>query len=383
MRRGLILVTLLALSATVASADWKAGVAAFQKHDYKTALKEFQAVAMASPDYAGAHYMVGLTQQRLGDGNAAMASFKEANRLDPANAQYAMAYASVLLDKSRAQDASRVLDAVKVDGLKGTQKAVILTAKAQAAYAMGNNSSAIDLAKQATQADPKFADGWASLGTVYANSGKQVEAFDAYRRAWEAKPDKLAYGRSSVAAGITAAQLAGSAQRRNLYSQVVVVATKLADAKQNADTSLMASEALLGAGDYARAETYLQRSGLDTALISYYRGQIAIGQQKAAQAEKDLRAALTKRPDANLRRQIYTSLGYVLDLQRKYVDAGQAYQEAGNATKVAEMKDKEKKLKNNEKADAEAERIKKIKELEKQFKDVTGGAQPTPPPSRP
>ncbi len=383
MRRGLILVTLLALSATVASADWKAGVAAFQKHDYKTALKEFQAAAASTPDYAGAHYMLGLTQQRLGDSNAAMASFQNANRLDPANAQFAMAYASVLLDKNRAEDASRVLDAVKTDGLKGTQKAAVLTAKAQAAYAMGNNSSAVDLARQATQADPKFADAWATLGTVYSNSGKQEDAFDAYRKAWDAKPDKLAYGRSAVAAGITAAQLAGSAQRHNLYVQVVTVATRLADAKANPDTSLMASEALLGAGDYARAATYLQRTGMDTALISYYRGQIAIGQKKAPDAEKDLRTALTKRPDANLRRQIYTSLGYVLDLQRKYVDAAQAYQEAGNATKVAEMKDKQKKLENNEKAEAEAARIAKIKALEKQYKNVTGGTQPTPPPSQP
>lgn len=384
MRRGLILVTVVALSATVAFADWKAGVAAFQKRDYKTALKEFQTAVANTPAYAGAHYMVGLTQQRLGDNNAAMASFKEANRLDPANAQYAMAYASVLLDKSRPQDASLVLDGVKTDALKGAQKAAVLTAKAQAAYAIGNDRSAVELAKQATQADASFADAWASLGMAYANSGRQEEAFDAYRRAWEAKPSQTAYGRSAVAAGITAAQLAGQARRHSLYNAVVPVAAKLADAQTGADTSLLAAEALLGAGNFDRAASYLQRTGLDNALISYYRGQIAIGKQQPSQAEKELRTALTKQPDANLRRQIYTSLGYVLDLQHKYLQAAQAYQEAGNASKAAEMKEKQKKLENNEKAEAEAQRIKKLKELEKQYQDMSGGgAQPTPPPSQP
>uniref|UniRef100_A0A7V1ZHH6 Tetratricopeptide repeat protein n=1 Tax=Thermoanaerobaculum aquaticum TaxID=1312852 RepID=A0A7V1ZHH6_9BACT len=98
-----------------------------------------------------------------------------------------------------------------------------------------------------------------------------------------------------------------------------------------------------------------------------------------AKAEKFFRDALTKSPDAHLRRLIYSSLGFVLDKQKRYKEAEQAYQEAGNPTKVAEMRDKQAKYEQNLKADEEARRIEEIRKTQEELRRLRGGA-PTPTP---
>jgi cytochrome c-type biogenesis protein CcmH/NrfG len=104
-----ILVLIFVLSTSVAAADWSTGVAAFRKGEYEAALKEFNAELMANPDYAGAHYMVGRTLTLLGRAEEALKSYREANRLDAANAQYALALAGALLDGGKAAEAGKVL----------------------------------------------------------------------------------------------------------------------------------------------------------------------------------------------------------------------------------------------------------------------------------
>ncbi len=372
-------IAVLALVAAVAGADWNAGVAAYQKKDWKTALAEFEGVVKQNPTYAGGHFMLGRVLAELDRSDEALKAFREAVRLEPTNAGYAVAAAQAMLEKGLANDAAAALAGVATDSLKPAQKAAVLTTKGQVALAQGDTTQAIEFGKQATHADANNAEAWGFLGSAYSRADRSNDAFQAYRRGFELSGNPT-LGRNAVAAGTRAARLASGQQKRTLYDAVAAVATKLAEKRGGPEGALMAAEALLGAQDFDGALQWLERSGLDNALVLYYRGQCYLGKDSLGEAEANFRKALAKGPPSELRRQIYSSLGFVLDKAKRYQEAAQAYEQAGNASKVAEMRNKQALAEQNKKADDEAARIKKLEELQRQYQSI-GGA-PTPPPTR-
>lgn len=381
MRRSVVLATVFLLLGAAAFADWEAGVAAFRKGDFNTALREFRVVAEQSPTYAGAHYMLGLTLQRLHRDDEALRSLQDAHRLEPTNPQYAVATARAFLDAKRPQDAERAMRAVRAEGLPAQQRQLVLATQAQIAMATGDDSRGMTLLQQATQVDPRNAEVWAQYGLVLSRADKNREAFDAFRRSWDLNQNE-SVGKNACAAGIRAARLTRTDnERRDLYRQVAALATKIYEKKASAETALLVGEAFLGAADFNSALTWFDRTGVESALVLFYKGQAYSSLDQYGRAEEHLRRAVERQPDPNLRRQIYNSLGYVLDKSRKYVEAARAYQEAGNSAKVAEMRDKEAKAQQNIKADEEDRQKRELERLAREFDDITRrGGSPTPRP---
>lgn len=371
----------LTLLASGAVADWNAGVAAYQKKDWNVALTEFEGVVKQNANFAGGHFMLGKVLSNLGRDAEAVKAYREAVRLEPNNAGYAVAAAQAMLgeDQGLINEAATVLQRVAVEPLKPSQKAAVLVVKGQIALAQNNSTQAIEYGRQASQADASNPEAWGVLGSAYSRADRNRESFDAYRRGFELSGNTT-LGRNAVAAGTRAARLASGAQKRELYDAVALVATKLAEKRGGPEGALLAAEALLGAQDFDDALVWLDRSTLDNALVLYYRGQCFLGKENLGEAESNFRKALSKGPPNELRRQIYTSLGFVLDKERRYQEASQAYEQAGNPNKVAEMKTKQSLAEQNKKADDEAAKLKKMEELQEQYKNV--GARPTAPPSR-
>ena len=56
------LISLLA-AASPAHAEWNKGLEAYKNKDWATAVKEFEEVTKTNPDYAGAYYMLGVSQR--------------------------------------------------------------------------------------------------------------------------------------------------------------------------------------------------------------------------------------------------------------------------------------------------------------------------------
>jgi tetratricopeptide (TPR) repeat protein len=384
MCKKLLVLKVLLLSVIPASADWNAGVDAYNRKDWNTALKEFQAVLETNPNYHGAHYMLGLVLKQLGRGDEAIKQLQEANRLEPLNPSYAAALGGMLLERDRPREAWAVLEPVKTAALRGAQKTAVLVLQCRARAEMGDFPQATELCRQATQADAKSADAWATFGGVLSRQEKNSDAFQAYRKAWEVSSDPN-HANNAIAAGTRAARLASGDAKKALYQQVAEVAKQLAEKRGGPQGALAAGEALMGAQQYDEALAWFDRTGLDNALVSYYKGQCFLGKESWARAESLLRAALQKQPDAALRRQIYASLGFLLDKTQRYADAALAYHEAGQANKVAEMKDKQAKAEQNLKADEEKKRIEEMERLRKEYEKLTrgGGATVTPPPLTP
>lgn len=367
------------VASTATGADWNAAVAAYKKGDYQAALREFQAVLKENPNYAGAYFYVGACQERLDRKKEALENYQKASQMEPSNPTFALAFARLATDQGRPGEALKALEHVKLDSLKGEQKALILGALARAKLALGDNHGAVAAAQAATQAAPTSAEAWVTLGAALSRLDKNAEAFAAYRRAFELTGD-AAIGNVAANAGMRAARLAKGEEANARYAQAAAVAVKAYEKKPSAELALLAAEGFLGADRYDDALRWLDRVGAENALVTYYRAQCAQGKGEVQRAEKLLREALAKQPDDRLRRLIYNSLGFVLDKQKRYKDAEQAYQEAGNQTKVAEMRDKQKKHEQNLKADEEARRIEELRKAQEELRRLRGGVAPTPPP---
>jgi len=387
MRRSFVVSFMALAVAAVASADWNAGVAAFKNKDYAGALREFQAVVEQSKNHAGSYYYIGRCYRELNRSADALGAFKEANRLEPENPLYASNYASALAAANRNREAAEVLGKVKLDGLDARARTAILSQRARAELEAGDAAAAAAHARQVTQASPSSAEAWGVLGLAQMNQGDFGEAFNSFRRAFEANADP-AYGKNAVSAGIAAARAASSkgqkTQADQWFKQAATVATSLASKRGGAEGALLAGEALMGANDWDDALSWFDRSGLDNALVNYYKGQCYVGKKDAVRAERFLRDALLKSPDASLRKNIYNSLGFALEAQNRFKDAAQAYGEAGNQTKVAEANEKARTAEKNKLAEEEQRRYEELKKLQDQYKELSGGGPaPTPTPGTP
>jgi tetratricopeptide (TPR) repeat protein len=381
MRRAWCGAVVITLSAGMAFADWNAGLAAYNRKDYDAALREFQAVSKRMPAYPGAHFMVGMTFKKLGRDAEALEPFVEAARLDAGNPQYALYAADALLGAGRASEARELLGAVALDRLTGRQKSALLTVNGKVALALDDTTGAIDAFRRATQADPDSAGPYELLGIALARNQEDREAFDAYRRAWEIGKD-FRIGRNAVASGVQAARrTTGSEDKHDLYARVAAVATRLAETTGDAADALLAGEAFLGAQRFDDALAWFRKSGRNDVLVMLYSAQCHLGKGDARTAESELRRALGQGPDAALRAQIYASLGYALDVQRRYDEAARVYQQAGDAGRAAEMRDKQRKAEQNAAADAEQKKADEIKDLIQKWNDLTRSAPPTPVPT--
>ncbi len=367
------------VAASAWTADWNAAVSLYKKGDYAGALKEFEAVVAENPNYAGAYYYVGACQEKLGRRDQALANYQKANQMEPTNPTFARALALLLIDSGKPSDALKVLQLVPVDSVKGEQKAYLLVPLARAKLAMGDANGADDAARAATQAAPQSSEAWAVLGAALSRAGRDADAFAAYRKAFELSGD-ASLGKTAATAGLRAARMLKGQEANALYNQAAAVASKAYEKKPSSELALLVAEAYLGADRYDESLAWLDKAGVDNALTTYYRGQCAQGKGDVTTAEKRFREALGKSPDPHLRRLIYSSLGFVLDKQKRYKEAEQAYQEAGNAAKAAEMRDKQAKYEQNLKADEEARRIEEIRRTQEELRRLRGGAAPTPTP---
>ena len=100
-----VAVFLFLTAAMTAHAEWNNGLEAYKKKDWATAVKEFEEVTKTNPDYAGAYYMLGVSQRALGQLSPAIASLRKAVELDGSQASYKIALGQALLQVDQYQNA--------------------------------------------------------------------------------------------------------------------------------------------------------------------------------------------------------------------------------------------------------------------------------------
>ena len=369
---------LVLLAATApAHAEWNKGLEAYKKKDWATAVKEFEEVTKTNPDYAGAYYMLGVSQRALGQVSPAIASLRKAVELDGSQASYKIALGQALLQADRYQDAYEVLKPLNISSLDASHRSSYALLFAQAATKTNRTGEAVSVLTTQARADARNARLQQALGSAYSAAGDEPNAFEAFKKAFELNPKDVASGRNAVRAGISVARRSSSAQQKSrYYSQSAQVAESLATSSPTFDHQLLAGEAWLGAGEYSRALGWFDKARAkqsNNTLVYYYSAQCKTSLNQLNPAITDLQQALKIGASGKLRTQVYNQGGYIYDKKKDYNNAIRWYQEAGNQRMVAQMQDKQGKQEQNVKAREECAAFKKkidalnlqVQELEK------------------
>ncbi len=365
---GVTAATIAVLAAGPARADWQKGVAAFQKRDFATAVKEFQDVTKTNPDFAGGYYMLGLAQNQLGRVSQALGNLQKAVKLDGKNPQYRTALGQVLLRARQYEQAYQTLKSVNPAKLSPRERSFYTLLFAGAATKANRPREAVQALRQRLSADPRNPKLYQALGVAYSTLGNDAKAAEAFSKAYSLNPKDQALGRSAAYAGIAAGRRTRSQQQKvSYYTQAARIAEKLARTKPTVENQLLAGESWLGAKSFDRALFWLDKvhqKQPQNALVLFYRGQCYSSKGQFKSALRELQAALKQGPTGKLRRQIYNQLGYVYAKQKRYDRALNAYQSAGNSSKVAEMRSNIEKQKHNLAARKERQEFeRKIKAL--------------------
>lgn len=369
-------VVLLLLAVTVpANAEWNKGLEAYKKKDWATAVKEFEEVTKTNPDYAGAYYMLGVSQRANGQLSPAIASLRKAVELDGSQASYKIALGQALLQVDRFQDAYEVLKPLNISSLDASHRTSYALLFAQAATKTNRAGEAVSVLATQAGADAGNPRLQQALGSAYSAAGDEAKAFEAFKKAFELSPKDVTSGRNAVRAGISVARRSNSAQQKaRYYSQAAQVAEKLATSSPTFDHQLLAGEAWLGAKEYSRALGWFNKARVqqpNNALVHYYSAQCKTSLNQLNSAIADLQQALKIGASGKLRTQVYNQGGYVYDKKKDYNNAISWYQEAGNRKMVEEMRVKQDSAAQNLQAQQECREFKrKIDALQLQVEEL-------------
>ena len=354
---------LLLVAALPAHAEWNKGLEAYKKKDWANAVKEFEEVTKTNPDYAGAYYMLGVSQRALGQLSPAIASLRKSVELDGSQASYKIALGQALLQADQYQNAYQLLKPLSMSSMDASHRSSYALLFAQAATKTNRPDEAVGVLTTQARADSRNYRLQQALGSAYTASGDEAKAFEAYKSAYNLNPKDATSARNAVKAAISVARRSSSnSSKSNYYNQAGQIADQLANASPTFEHQLLAGEAWLGAKQYQKAQSSFDKARAQqssNALVYYYLAQCKTQINQLNPALADLQQALKIGASGKLRTQVYNQGGFIYDKKKDYDSAIQWYQEAGNQSMVNQMRDKKEKSAQNQAADAECAEFKR------------------------
>ncbi len=354
---------LLLVAALPAHAEWNKGLEAYKKKDWANAVKEFEEVTKTNPDYAGAYYMLGVSQRALGQLSPAIASLRKSVELDGSQASYKIALGQALLQADQYQNAYELLKPLSMSSMDASHRSSYALLFAQAATKTNRPGEAISVLTTQARADSRNYRLQQALGSAYTASGDEAKAFEAHKSAYDLNSKDVTSARNAVKAAISVARRSSSnSSKSNYYNQAGQIAERLANASPTFEHQLLAGEAWLGAKQYAKAQGWFDKARAqqsNNALVYYYLAQCKTQRNQLNPAIADLQQALKIGASGKLRNQIYNQGAFIYDKKKDYDNAIVWYREGGNQSMVRQMEDKKSKAAQNQAADKECAEFKK------------------------
>ncbi len=366
---------MLLAAAVPAHAEWNKGLEAYKKKDWATAVKEFEEVTKTNPDYAGAYYMLGVSQRALGQLSPAIASLRKSVELDGSQVSYKIALGQALLQADQYQNAYDLLKPLSMSSMDASHRSSYALLFAQAATKTNRPGEAISVLSTQARADSKNYRLQQALGSAYTANGDEANGFEAFKKAYELNPKDTTSARNAVRAAVSVARRSNSdSSKANYYNQAGQIADRLANGSPTFEHQLLAGEAWLGAKQYDKALGWFDKAKAQqssNALVYYYSAQCKTQMNDLNPALADLQQALKIGASGKLRSQVYNQGGYIYDKKKDYANAIRWYQEAGNQSMVRQMEDKRDRAAQNLQAQQECSEFKrKIDALKLQVEEL-------------
>ncbi len=362
-------------AAATAAAEWNKGLEAYRAKDYATAASEFEGVTQTNPDYAGAFYMLGLSQRAMGKTSQAIANLRKAVEMEGDNVSYKVALGQALVQSDQYQEGYRVLSELNLGSMDAGYRSSYALLLAQAATKIGKPGDAVRVLTAQSKADASNSKLFKALGVAHGEMGNEADSLSAFRRAFELESSDDSSGRSAVYAAINSARMARSSNdKQRYYAEGGTIAERLATEKPTFEHLLLAGETWLGAQNYGKALSWFEKAQQkqpQNALVRFYMAQAQTSLNRLDDALESLQQALKIGVDGNLRKQVYNQGGFVYDKKKDYDKAIQWYQEAGNAQMVSKVNDKKDLQAQNAEHDQECREFKsKIDALRVQIEEL-------------
>jgi len=163
------------------------GEAAFQAGKYAEATQVFEQYTVEKPNNAWGHFMLGLSESRLGNTEKAEKDYEEALRLDPGHLKTLLNLSRMLIDKGRFDEAIvKLASAGEIDPTLAEVHRLL----GRAYNGQHKPNDAIDSYRKAIALDPKDAWSMNNLGLILIQQGKSSEATPFLAKAVELKKDE-------------------------------------------------------------------------------------------------------------------------------------------------------------------------------------------------
>ena len=272
-----------------AARDWyNSGVTLMQKNQNQEAAESFEAALVFKPDFAEAHYALGLLSLRRDDRKRAKSEFQKVLQLDPAFLDAYNNLGALLAKEGALQDATlQFLNVLRRDASHVQARANLALVLAKQKDFRG----AISLLRDGIRLDPGRADLYVLLGEQMNESEQFNDALDSFRKALEIN--------SSIAGAHRGIGVALLAQERSAAA-VVEFKAELTNDPLDSYTWYWLGKISGQEGKDAEAvaclERAVRRSPTD-ALAWVELGRSYQRLQRLPDAERSFRAALSINPD--------------------------------------------------------------------------------------
>ncbi len=212
------------------------------------ALATAQKAARMDPKRLESWYLLGDLYRARNQPEQAMAAYDQALKVQPDDVQARAYKAIMLLSMDRLADAQKL-----IDGLRKSDPKVVITKylSAYVAYRQGRYNDAADLLQEVLRADPDYVPAQMLYGVVNYSAKHDEIALDSFSKVL-------------AATDMPQARLFLAATELRLGSNdaaLKTLAPLLEESSVNAKTLLLAGQAAMNLGDYARAMDYLARAG--------------------------------------------------------------------------------------------------------------------------
>ncbi len=375
----------LLLTASIATAGWDEGMAAFKSGNFAQAIAEFQQFVEERPDQHAGYQMLGLSLMSARRPADAVAPFEKALELkgeNPADRLY-LGRAQHLSGNHR--ESISTLSRLQIGSLPAKNQVQVYQMRGASYAQLGNTgSAAADLGRVA---DLKSSDARARFeyGQMLHNDAQLDPAIAAYERAISMDGSQAEWKRVLVnALKVKGRRTQGSA-KTGVYREAEDVARSLVGASPSFDNLLLLGEVQLGAKNYDSAASTFQQAISKKSNdwhAHFYLGQAFGSLERFSDAEGPLNTALPLASDGADKNQILDYLGFVLSKQNKYEPAISAYERAGNAAGVARVRENQQIAQENREADEFNENIAELErqreELRRQLEEVPGATNEPP-----